>query len=110
VCHLETAQCGWSISRLVLRQKAAILSDIIINEKLKTIENKLFGLKSGCNRTSGKTMYVVAYLFFGGPLLIGLVGLKALSPRIKVVRTWNITFSHLFCHMLLRHENFTSLL
>jgi len=69
VCHLETVQCGWSISRLALRQRAAILSDIIINEKLKTIENKLFGLKSGCNRTYGKTMYVVAYLFLGGHFL-----------------------------------------
>jgi hypothetical protein len=28
--------------------------------------------------------------------LITLVGLKALSPRIKVARTWNITFSHLY--------------
>jgi len=41
-------------------------------------------------------MYVVAYLFLGGPLLIRLVGLKAPSPRIKVVRTWNITFARLF--------------
>jgi len=31
-----------------LRHRAAILSDIIINENLKTIANKLFGSKSGC--------------------------------------------------------------
>jgi len=49
-----------------------------------------------CNTTYGKTMYMVAYFFFQGPLLIRLVGLKAPSPRIKVARTWNITFSHLY--------------
>jgi hypothetical protein len=31
-------QSGWSVSRLVLRQRAAILSDIIINENLKVLQ------------------------------------------------------------------------
>jgi hypothetical protein len=42
-------QRGQSISRLVYRQRAAILSGIITNINLKTIANKLFGSKSGCS-------------------------------------------------------------
>jgi hypothetical protein len=53
-------------------ERAAILSDIIINENLK-LANKLFGSKSGCfnlpsrshcicNRTYGKTRYLMGAL------------------------------------------------
>ena len=40
---------GQSISRLASRQRAAIWSGSIINKNLKTIANKLIGLKSGCS-------------------------------------------------------------
>jgi hypothetical protein len=86
----------------------AILSDIIINENLKLLKinylaqemDVFFNFPSRsrctCNRTYGKTMYMATYLFWRVPLLIRLLGPKAPSPRIKVARTWNITFSHLY--------------
>jgi hypothetical protein len=66
-------QSGWSISRLASRHRAAILSDIIINETLKLYQinylawkvNVLFNLPSRAhctwNRTYGKTMYIITF-------------------------------------------------
>jgi len=42
-------QSGRSVSRLALRHRAVILSDIIVNEYFQIIENKLFASKSGCS-------------------------------------------------------------
>jgi len=35
---MRQQQSGWSVSRLASRQRAAIFSDIIINEKLKLLQ------------------------------------------------------------------------
>ena len=63
-------QSGRRVSWLASRHKAAILSDIIINEKLKILKinylaqkvDVLFSFPSRshctCNRTYGKTMYI----------------------------------------------------
>ena len=62
-------QSGWSISRLVSRQRTAILNDIIINEDVKLLQinylarkvDAMFNFPSRshctCNRTYGKTRY-----------------------------------------------------
>jgi len=42
----EMEQSARSVSRLASRHRAAILSDIIINEKLELLQNKLFASKS----------------------------------------------------------------
>jgi len=64
---MQQQQSGRSISRLALRHRAAILSDIIMNENLKLLQinylaqkvNVLFNFPSrshcSCNRTYGKT-------------------------------------------------------
>jgi hypothetical protein len=45
---VQQQQSGQSISRLVSRQRAAILCDTIINKHLTTIANILFGSKGEC--------------------------------------------------------------
>jgi len=71
---MRRQQSGWSVSRLASRQRVAILSDIIINKKLKLLQinylaqkvDVLFNFLLGnleletCNRTYGKTRYVQA--------------------------------------------------
>ena len=63
-------QSGLSVSRLASGQRAAILSDIIINKNLKLLLIKYFARKvdvlfhfpsrpqNPCNRTYGKTLYI----------------------------------------------------
>jgi hypothetical protein len=66
---VQRQQSSWSVSRLGSRHRAAILSDIIINENLKLLQinylaqkvDVLFNFPSRshctCNRTHGKTRY-----------------------------------------------------
>jgi len=65
---MQRQHSGWSVSRLALRHRAAILSDIIINENLKLLQinylaqkvDVLFNFPSRshctCNITYGKTL------------------------------------------------------
>ena len=67
-------QSGWRVSRLVLGQRADILSDIIVNKNLELLlinylvskVDVLFHFPSRsqnpCNRTYGKTVHIVHIL------------------------------------------------
>jgi hypothetical protein len=68
---VQRQQSGRSVSRLAARHRAAILSDIIINENLKLLQINYLAQKVAfffnfpsrshctCNRTYGKTNYIL---------------------------------------------------
>ena len=97
---VQWQQSGRSVSRLALRQRVAILSDSIINERLKLLQinylaqnmDVLFNFPSRshytCIRTYGESRYV--FVLYGSRVQ------NVLSPSFKT-HYWHLVFVPLLC-------------
>ena len=81
-------QSGRSVSRLASRHRAAFLSDIIINENLELLQNKLFGSKSGCFQNLWQDL-VLGWLHTGLQVLYVCCWLCTVHCIVQIPQKWN---------------------